>query len=139
MKVALIRCLETEGECGGRHCFQTIENNEGAFKEIEEEIELVGVTTCGGCPGDNVEKKVKLMVESNVDAVILGSCIKLGTPIDYTCPNFEKIKQQIKAVDEDIKIIDWTHYETFKEVLVDRIKTTNLNNIDRFFTKGFKL
>ena len=139
MKVALLRCLETEGECGGRHCFQTIENNEGAFKEIEEEIELVGVTTCGGCPGDDVEKKVELMIESDVDAIILGSCIKLGTPIGYSCPNFDKIKEQIRLVSQEIKIIDWTHHENFKDILIERIKTTNFSNLDRFFNQGIKL
>lgn len=139
MKVGLIRCLETEGECGGGHCFQTIENQEGAFTEIEEEIELVGMASCGGCPGDRVTKKITLMKEAGAEAVVLGSCIKMGTPIGFSCPNVAEIKAQIKAVDAELEIIDWTHYETFKEIIIDRIKTTDLTNWDRFFTSGLKL
>ena len=139
MKVALLRCLETEGECGGRHCFKTLENKEGALQEIEEDIELIGVTTCGGCPGDDVEKKVELMIESDVEAIILGSCIKLGTPIGYSCPNFAKIKDQIRSVSQEIEIIDWTHYENFKDILIERIKTTNFSNLNRFFNQRIKL
>ena len=139
MKIGLIRCLETESECGGRHCFQTIENKEGAFKEITEYIELIGVTSCGGCPGKKISKKVKMMVQNGAEAVVLGSCIKLGTPIDFSCPNLEKIKGAIKEVDQDLEIIEWTHYTTFREILIDRIKTTNLGNLDRFFTKGLNL
>lgn len=139
MKVGLIRCLETEVECGGGHCFQTMENKEGAFKEITGEIELVGVTSCGGCPGSKITKKVELMIEAGAKAVVLGSCIKMGTPIGFSCPNVENIKGQIKQADSEIEIIDWTHYETFTEILVDRIKTTNLSNLNRFFTSGIKL
>ncbi|MFO7820352.1 MAG: CGGC domain-containing protein [Halanaerobacter sp.] len=139
MKIGLIRCLETETECGGGHCFQTIENQEGAFKEINETIELIGVASCGGCPGDKVRKRVELISKGGAEAVVLGSCIKMGTPIGFSCPNVAKIKRQIKEVDPEMEIIDWTHHENFTEILLDRVKTTNLSNLGRFFTSGVKL
>ncbi|MGM0369489.1 MAG: CGGC domain-containing protein [Bacillota bacterium] len=139
MKVALVRCLETEEECGGNHCFQAMENKEGAFQEITTDIELVGVTSCGGCPGDKITEKIELIVSSGADAVVLGSCIKLGTPIGHSCPNFAQMIEQIKELDPAIEVIEWTHHEDWSDIIIDRIKTTNLTNLDRFFTKGIKL
>ncbi|WP_041667395.1 hypothetical protein [Acetohalobium arabaticum] len=68
---------------------------------------------------------------------LIGSCIKLGTPIDFPCPNLEEMKEKIAQ--EDITVIDWTHYSTFKEILLNRFKTTQLSNLDRFFTKGLNI
>ena len=43
-------------DCAGGKCFRAMKNREGAFARYkDQEIELVGYTTCGGCPGGNVE------------------------------------------------------------------------------------
>lgn len=51
MKVGLIRCLQTEDMCPATTCIKAMDKKVLAFKGIEEDIELIGVNTCGGCPG----------------------------------------------------------------------------------------
>lgn len=139
MKIGLIRCFQTEDICRGKHCLTCIDNKEGAFAEVDEEIDLIGITTCGGCPGEGIDKRVRNMIEEGVGTIVFGSCIKLGTPMDFPCPNLDQLKATINEESESIDIIEWTHYSTFKEVLINRIKTTNLSNLDRFFKKGLTL
>ena len=51
MKLGIIRCMQTEDYCPGTADFQAARLHMGAFAQVEEEIEIVGFTSCGGCPG----------------------------------------------------------------------------------------
>ena len=50
MKVGIIRCMQTEDYCPGTTDFKMVQEHKGAF-ESQEDIEIVGFTNCGGCPG----------------------------------------------------------------------------------------
>ncbi len=50
MKIGLIRCLQTEDMCPGTACFKVINEKKLAFDGITEDIEIIGINTCGGCP-----------------------------------------------------------------------------------------
>jgi predicted metal-binding protein len=42
--------------CAGGKCLRALKNREGAFSIYKDkEVELVGYTACGGCPGGNIE------------------------------------------------------------------------------------
>jgi len=61
-KVSIIICNRYH-TCAGGKCLRALRNREGAFAMYEgEEVELVGYTTCGGCPGGNVEYATGLVV-----------------------------------------------------------------------------
>jgi len=49
MKIGLIRCLQTEDMCPATTCLNVMKNKKLAFVDIEEDIELIGITTCGWC------------------------------------------------------------------------------------------
>lgn len=51
MKVGLIRCMQTEDMCPATTCFKVMNTKKLAFENIEEDIEVVGLTTCGGVLG----------------------------------------------------------------------------------------
>lgn len=51
MKVGLIRCMQTEDMCPATTCFKVMDTKKLAFEGVTEEIEIIGVNTCGGCPG----------------------------------------------------------------------------------------
>lgn len=51
MKVGIIRCMQTEDYCPGSADFKVMREHTGAFGDAEGDIELVGFTNCGGCPG----------------------------------------------------------------------------------------
>jgi len=48
--------------CAGGKCLRSLRNREGAFSLYKgRDVELVGYTSCAGCPGGNVEYTVDEM------------------------------------------------------------------------------
>lgn len=110
MKVGLIRCIQTEDMCPATTCFKVMDAKKLAFEGVEEEIEVIGVNTCGGCPGKKAVTRVAAMVKRGADTIALASCITKGNPIGFACPHAEQMKAAIeKKVGESIKMIDYTH------------------------------
>jgi len=71
--------------CAGGKCFRSFLNREGAFSiyKKDEELELVGYTTCGGCPGVNIEYAPEEMVKNGVQVIHLATGLIVGYP---PCP-----------------------------------------------------
>lgn len=110
MKVGLIRCMQTEDMCPATVCFKVMKDKKLAFDGIEEDIEVIGVNTCGGCPGKKAVTRAAEMVKRGADTIVLASCITRGNPIGFPCPHAEIMKNAIiKKVGDSIKIIDYTH------------------------------
>lgn len=110
MKVGLIRCMQTEDMCPGTTDFKVMKEKKCAFEGIEEEIEVIGVNTCGGCPGKKAVTRAAEMVKRGADTIVLASCITKGSPIGFACPYAQQMRAAIeKKVGEIIKIIDYTH------------------------------
>lgn len=81
MKVGIFRCMQTEDLCPGSTCFMVVKNKKCVFEEVEDEIEMIGFSTCGGCPGKKVISRAKEMVRRGADTIVLASCMTRGTPI----------------------------------------------------------
>lgn len=110
MKVGLIRCLQTEDMCPGTTDMKVMREKKCAFADVEEEIELIGFVTCGGCPGKKAVTRAVEMVKRGADTIVLASCITKGNPIGYPCPHAEAIKTAIaNKLGSSIKIIEYTH------------------------------
>ena len=110
MKVGLIRCLQTEDMCPATTCFKVMNTKKLAFESVEEDIEVIGVNTCGGCPGKKAVTRSAEMVKRGADAIVLASCITKGNPIGFACPHAEQMKAAIKKrLGDEITIIDYTH------------------------------
>ncbi|WP_026394270.1 CGGC domain-containing protein [Acetobacterium malicum] len=110
MKVGLIRCMQTEDMCPATTCFKVIDTKKLAFEGVAEEIEIIGVNSCGGCPGKKAVTRAAEMVKRGADTIVLASCITRGNPIGFPCPYAELMKTAIKKkIGESIKIIDYTH------------------------------
>ena len=110
MKVGLIRCLQTEDMCPATTDIKMMNLKKGAFEGVEEDIELIGISTCGGCPGKKAVTRALEMVKRGADTIALASCITRGTPIGFKCPHAEEMKEAIKRrLGEEIRIIDYTH------------------------------
>ena len=53
-KLGIIIC-DRYSRCAGGKCFRALKQREGAFSIYkEEEVELVGYTTCDGCPEEGI-------------------------------------------------------------------------------------
>ena len=51
MKAGLIRCIQTEDMGPATACFKVMKEKKLVFDWITEDIEVIGINTCGGCPG----------------------------------------------------------------------------------------
>ena len=110
MKVGLIRCMQTEDMCPATTCFKVMSTKKLAFESVDEDIEVIGVNTCGGCPGKKAVTRAAEMAKRGADTIVLASCITKGNPIDFSCPHAEQMKAAIKKkLGDSIKIIDYTH------------------------------
>ena len=110
MKVGLIRCMQTEDMCPATTCFKVMKTKKLAFEGVDEDIEVIGVNTCGGCPGKKAVTRAEEMVKRGADTIVFASCITKGNPIGFPCPHAEQMKKAIVAkVGDLIKIIDYTH------------------------------
>ena len=84
MKIGIIIC-DRYHTCGGGKCFRAIRERTGGFAHYpkEELIEVVGYSTCGGCPGGNVEYVPEEMIKNGAEAIHLATGLVVGYP---PCP-----------------------------------------------------
>ncbi len=89
IKVGIIICHRYR-TCAGGKCLRSMRNREGAFSIYEgKEIELVGYTTCNGCPGGNIEYAGEEMVKNGAQVIHLATGLLVGYP---PCPSIEYFK-----------------------------------------------
>ncbi len=85
-RIGIIIC-DRYHTCAGGKCLRALRQREGAFARYgDEEIELVGYTTCGGCPGGNVEYAPAEMKKNGAEVVHLATGLVVGYP---PCPRLE--------------------------------------------------
>lgn len=110
MKVGIIRCMQTEDYCPGSADFKVMREHTGAFGDAEGDIELVGFTNCGGCPGKKAVLRARMLVERGADTLVFASCIQKGNPIGYPSPFAKKMKELIqKDLGDTVSYLDYTH------------------------------
>lgn len=94
-KIGIIIC-DRYRSCAAGKCLRSLRNREGAFsiyKETEE-LELVGYTTCGGCPGGNIEYAPVEMIKNGAQVIHLATGFVVGYP---PCPYITYFQKFIKA------------------------------------------
>lgn len=92
-KIGIIIC-DRYHDCAGGKCFRALKNREGAFSIYKgQEVELVGYTTCGGCPGGNVEYCVEEMKKNGADVVHFATGLVVGYP---PCPHIDDFINFVK-------------------------------------------
>jgi len=90
MKVGIIIC-DRYSDCAGGKCFRAVRERAGAFSGYSdtEDLEVVGFTSCGGCPGGNVEYCPEEMVANGAEAIHLATGLVVGYP---PCPHIDYFK-----------------------------------------------
>ncbi len=106
MKVGIIIC-DRYGSCEGGKCFRAVRNREGAFRRYskEETLEVVSYTTCGGCPGGNVENAVIGMKNYGAQVIHFATGVLAGYP---PCLYLDVLKKFIEEKTE-LPVIVGTH------------------------------
>ena len=135
MKLGIIRCMQTEDYCPGTADFKAARLHMGAFAQVEEEIEIVGFTSCGGCPGKKAVLRARELVKRGADAIAFASCIQKGTPIGYPCPFHQKMQELVeKEVGEDVRILEYTQG---KQKIAPRLRRALLSFISLYKEEKF--
>ncbi len=105
IKVGIIIC-DRYRTCAGGKCFRSLQNKEGAFAIYKDkEIEIAGFTTCGGCPGGNIEYAPEEMKKNGVTHIHLATGLVVGYP---PCPYIEHFQKFIPEK-YGMKVIVGTH------------------------------
>jgi len=101
IKIGIIIC-DRYRRCAGGKCFRSLQKKEGAFARYKNmDVELVGYTSCDGCPGGNIEYAVDEMMKNNVTKIHLATGLIVGYP---PCPyiqdftNFIETKYGLEVV-----------------------------------------
>jgi len=82
-KIGIIIC-DRYRRCAGGKCFRSLREREGAFARYRGVgVEVVGYTTCDGCPGGNIEYAVGEMKNNGAESIHLATGLIVGYP---PCP-----------------------------------------------------
>jgi len=105
-KIGIIIC-DRYRSCGGGKCFRALHNREGAFDiyDKDENVEVVGYSTCGGCPGGNMEYVPEEMKKNGAEVIHFATGFVVGYP---PCP-YIKYFQELIREKFDMRVIVGTH------------------------------
>lgn len=105
-KIGIIICGRYQN-CGGGKCLRSMRNHEGGFSIYpkDEELQLVGYSYCGGCPGGNIEYVPAEMIKNGAEVIHLATGLIVGYP---PCPRIGKFKEFIESY-YNIPVVLGTH------------------------------
>ena len=105
VKLGIIICGRYH-TCAGGKCLRAMQRREGAFSLYRDrDVQLVGFTACGGCPGGNVEYAPAEMVNSGAQVVHLATGLVVGYP---PCPRIASFTSFIR-VHYGLDVVVGTH------------------------------
>ena len=106
MKIGIVIC-DRYRSCGGGKCLRSMRERAGGFSEYppDEPLEVVGYSSCGGCPGGNVEHVPEEMIRNGAEAIHLATGLVVGYP---PCPYLDYFKDFIEEYYR-IPVIVGTH------------------------------
>ncbi|MBN2566164.1 MAG: CGGC domain-containing protein, partial [Candidatus Eisenbacteria bacterium] len=105
IRIGIIICNRYR-RCAGGKCFRALRERAGAFSAYRGmEVELVGYTTCDGCPGGNVEYAGEEMVANGAEVIHLATGLVVGYP---PCPNIDTFRRFLE-VRHGVKVVIGTH------------------------------
>jgi predicted metal-binding protein len=104
-KIGIIIC-DRYRTCAGGKCLRALRSREGAFDIYAgEDVELVGYTTCDGCPGGNIEYTGEEMVKNGAQVIHLATGLLVGYP---PCPHIDTFKTFLEKR-YNVKVVLGTH------------------------------
>ncbi|HDP68542.1 MAG TPA: CGGC domain-containing protein [Candidatus Marinimicrobia bacterium] len=106
IKIGIIIC-DRYRRCAGGKCLRAMKYREGAFSiyHKDAELELVGYTTCDGCPGGNIEYAGDEMVKNGAQVIHLATGLVVGYP---PCPYIDTFRKFLENR-FNVKVVVGTH------------------------------
>ncbi|NLH17185.1 MAG: CGGC domain-containing protein [Phycisphaerae bacterium] len=105
-KIGILIC-DRYRSCGGGKCFRALRERHGAFSiyPAEDSVEIVGYSSCGGCPGGNIEYVPAEMKKNGAEVVHFATGLVVGYP---PCPNIRRFKTFLETV-YGLRVVVGTH------------------------------
>ena len=105
-RIGIIIC-DRYRSCGGGKCFRSLRLRQGGFSGYaqDEPVEIVGYSSCGGCPGGNVEYVPAEFLKNGCDVVHLATGLVVGYP---PCPYISRFKAFIET-SHNLPVVVGTH------------------------------
>lgn len=105
VRIGIIICHRYH-TCAGGKCLRSLRNREGAFARYRgQDVELVGYTTCAGCPGGNIEYAPEEMKKNGATVVHLATGLVVGYP---PCPHLPAFQAFLEEK-YDLPVVVGTH------------------------------
>jgi predicted metal-binding protein len=105
VRIGIIIC-DRYRTCAGGKCLRSLREREGAFSRyLGKDVELVGYTTCAGCPGGNVEYAPEEMKKNGATVIHLATGLVVGYP---PCPYLDHFRRFIPEK-YGIEVVVGTH------------------------------
>ena len=105
VKIGIIIC-DRYNNCTGGKCFRAIKERAGAFDIYKDmDVELVGYTSCGECPGGNIEYAPEELKKNGAEVIHFATGMVVGYP---PCPYINYFKKFIETK-YNLKVIVGTH------------------------------
>ncbi len=105
VKIGIIIC-DRYKSCAGGKCFRSVKEKAGAFDIYKyKDVELVGYTSCGGCPGGNIEYAPEELKKNGAEVIHFATGMVVGYP---PCPYINHFKEFIETK-YDLKVVVGTH------------------------------
>lgn len=105
VKIGIIICDRYRG-CAGGKCFRALKNREGAFERYSnQDVEIVGYTSCGGCPGGNIEYAPAELQKNGAHVIHFATGLVVGYP---PCPFLEHFVEFIN-IKYGMEVVVGTH------------------------------
>ena len=123
-KIGIITCsnVTQESGCVSSVCLSEMRERKGFFKDYhpDEELVLVGIINCSGCPTvgapQKILRRVRAFAALQVDAIHLSFCMTA------LCPFKQKYEKVIKETYPEIKVVMGTHTPGNAKAFQDDIK-----------------
>ncbi|HBF37589.1 MAG TPA: CGGC domain-containing protein [Firmicutes bacterium] len=141
-RIAIMSCSNVKNEfsCPAVGCFKSFNDRKGMFEcyKDDQESQIVGFSTCAGCPTlyapEKILSKVKPLVEiSKADTIHFSSCmVKL-------CPFVQKYKSVINATYPNVELVMGTDEATPLEamkIMLKNLLTDNSHGITEEFKRN---
>ena len=105
VKLGIIICGRYQ-TCAGGKCFRALRERKGSFEAYQDsDVEIVGFTTCGGCPGGNIEYAPEEMKKNGAEVIHLATGFLVGYP---PCPFLDHFMRFIPEK-YGIRVVAGTH------------------------------
>ena len=94
-KIGIIICGQYI-TCAGGKCLRAMKEHVGGFAKYPktENLELVGFSNCGGCPGGNIEYVPEEMIKNGADVIHFATGMVVGYP---PCPYINEFKEFVET------------------------------------------